>query len=73
MIYVFKHTKYIYTKEVMEHFDTDDDGVITFDEYIIPHGLDVEDLSEENKLRLDIERRSFDRRDKNLNGALEGF
>merc|ERR1712130_207507 len=56
----FNHTKYIYTKEVMEHFDTDEDGVITFDEYIIPHGLDIEDLSEENKLRLDIERRSFD-------------
>ena len=34
--------------------------------------LDIEDEREENKLQLEVERRSFDQKDVNFNGALEG-
>lgn len=57
----------------MERFDTDNDGVITFDEYIIPYGLEIDDEDETVQLQLQVERRAFDKRDRNLNGALEGL
>ena len=46
--------------------------VLTFDEFLLTKGLDVEDESEQNKVQLELERRSFDLKDVNLNGALEG-
>ena len=70
--YFIKHTRYIYTKEVVSHLDTDQDGVITFDEFILPYDIDFEDQSQATQKRLEIERRAFDNRDSNLNGALEG-
>ena len=82
------------------------DGVITFDEFILVKGIDIEDESDGNKIQLQlgwsftkrpknnsggveilpneisvrkesapwnkVERRSFDNKDINLNGALEG-
>ena len=52
--------------------DTDEDGVLTFDEFILPYQIDFEDQSQATQKRLEIERRAFDNRDSNLNGALEG-
>ena len=57
----------------MEHIDTDQDGVITFDEFISPYDLDMNDPAEHVQLQLQVERRSFDKRDINRNGALEGI
>ena len=34
--------------------------VLTFDEFLLTKGLDVEDESEQNKVQLELERRSFD-------------
>ena len=56
----------------MAHLDTDEDGVLTFDEFILPYQIDFEDQSQATQKRLEIERRAFDNRDSNLNGALEG-
>jgi len=68
----YQRTKYLYVREIMDGIDTDNDNVLTFDEFLLTKGLDVEDESEQNKVQLELERRSFDLKDVNLNGALEG-
>jgi len=68
----YDRTKYLYVKEMMEHLDDNEDGVITFDEFVLVKGIDIADESETNQLQLQVERRSFDNKDMNLNGALEG-
>lgn len=57
---------------MMENMDDNEDGVITFDEFVLVKGIDIADESETNQLQLQVERRSFDNKDMNLNGALEG-
>lgn len=68
----YERTKYLYVKEMMENMDDNEDGVITFDEFVLVKGIDIADESETNQLQLQVERRSFDNKDMNLNGALEG-
>lgn len=68
----YERTKYLYVKEMMENMDDNEDGVITFDEFVLIKGIELSDQSEEVQLQLQVERRSFDKKDLNLNGALEG-
>lgn len=68
----FERTKYLFIKEFVADLDSNKDGMINFEEYLMQYDISLLEVTEDNAPRVELERRTFAFYDKTNNGLLEG-
>ncbi|CAG5099950.1 Oidioi.mRNA.OKI2018_I69.XSR.g16764.t1.cds [Oikopleura dioica] len=69
----YERTKYLFVKEFIADLDSNHDGMINFEEYLMQYDIDLrKEISEDEAPRVELERRTFSFHDKTKNGLLEG-